>query len=64
MTEKIEVPLPGDVLKKLEFVADYQGKEIESVAELGIRLYLQRFTDLYTDGMEKNDGSSVILHIC
>lgn len=46
MTEKIEIQLPEDVLKRLEAIAAIDGKDVAEVAEKVVSLYLGRYENL------------------
>ena len=46
MTEKIEVQLPEDVMKRLEALAAIDGKDVSEGAEKVVSLYIGRYENL------------------
>ena len=46
MTEKIEIQLPEDVMKRLEAIAAVDGKDVAEVTEKVVSLYVGRYENL------------------
>ncbi len=46
MTEKIEIQLSEDVMKRLEAIAAIDGKDVAEVAEKVVSLYIGRYENL------------------
>ena len=62
MKTKVTVTLNDYEMKKLKLVAEMYGKNVSTIAKLGVQLYLDRFIDFVLDELEEEKEKSSIVH--
>lgn len=65
MKTKVTVTLNKYEMKKLKLVAEMHGKNVSTVAKIGVQLYLDRFIDFVLEEVEEVEEAqerSTIVH--
>jgi len=62
MKTKVTVTLNKYEMKKLKLVAEMHSKNVSTVANIGVQLYLDRFIDFVLEEVEEEQERSTIVH--